>query len=116
MSGWKIFDFDGKTVVPKVTIRKGGQIGLNSAAVRKFKLNEYGFAQLLINVTEQMVGIKPMKDGSGKGAHKMKIIQGGGTISSKNFVTGYGLLDIKKNKLECEWDEENKMIIAKYEK
>jgi hypothetical protein len=114
MSNWETFTFKGKSAIPKITIRKGGQIGLNSYAVEKYNLNNYQYVILRINKAEKKIGIKPTNDDTLKGVHKLKIIQGGGTIAAKNFIGYYELNDILGKKIECEWDDAEEMIVAVY--
>ena len=116
MTGWETFTFEGKTAIPKLTIRKGGQIGLNSMAVKKFKLDKFKFIILQINKEETKIGIKPTNNENEEGARKFKIIQGGATIHAKNFIEYYELNKIKERRMICDWDEENKMIFVKYSK
>lgn len=114
MSGWETFTFQGRSATPKMTVRKGGQIGLNTAAVNRFGLEKYKYVALLINKEERKIGIKPTNDENTKGAKSFKIIQGGATIPAKNFVEFYGLNNVKERRMVCVWDNENRMIIAEY--
>lgn len=114
MSSWEVYKFEGRTVTPKLTIRKGGQIGLNSAAVRKFKLDKYGYVVLLINKEEGKIGVLPTNDESTEGRRRIKIVQGGASIPARSFIEYYELGKVKENRIKCEWDSENKMIVAEY--
>ena len=116
MEKWETFDFSGKTATPKLSIRKGGQIGLNSAAVDRYKLNRYKFVVLKINKEDEKMGLRFTNDENEKGVRKLNIVQGGISLSAKNFIEYYGINKIKESKLDCEWDEKEEMIIAKYSK
>lgn len=115
MSRWEVFDFGGRSAIPKMSIRRGGQIGLNAMAVQKFKLEKYKYVILMINKSEKKIGIKFTNDENEKGAKKFSIIQGGGTIPAKKFIEYYELNKVKERILKCEWDKENGMIIAEYD-
>jgi hypothetical protein len=116
MSSWEVYKFEGRTATPKLTIRKGGQIGLNSAAVRKYKLDKYGYAVLLINQEEGKIGVLPTNDEGMEGRRSIKIVQGGASIPSKSFIEYYELDKVKENRMKCEWDDEHEMIVAEYKK
>ena len=116
MSKWEVFKFEGKTAIPKLSIRDNGQIGINSAGVRRYQLEKYDYVVLMINTSENKIGVKFTNDENLEGARKFKIIQGGATISAKNFVEYYGLNQISEKRIKCEWDSGNEMIIAKYVK
>ena len=116
MSTWEVYKFEGRTATPKLTIRKGGQIGLNSAAVRKFKLDKYSYAVLLINQEEGKIGVLPTNDEGMEGRRSIKIVQGGASIPSKSFIEYYELDKVKENRIKCEWDNEREMIVAEYKK
>jgi len=115
MNGWEVFEFGGRSAIPKISIRKGGQIGLNAMAVQKFELeNRYKYVILMINKSEKKIGIKFTNNENEKGAKKFSIIQGGGTIPAKKFIEYYELHKVKERIIKCKWDKENEMIIAEY--
>jgi hypothetical protein len=116
MTKWETFEFGGKTVTPKLTIRKGWQIGLNSAAVERFNLNKYNFVVLMINKDDQKIGLKFTNNQNEKGVKKLRIVQGGVSLPAKGFIEYYDLYKIKEKKMLCEWHENEEMIIAKYSK
>ena len=116
MVAWEIFDFKGKTVTPKMTIRRGGQIGLNGAAVTKYELGKYQYVILKIDREEQKIGIKFTNNIEEKGVKSFRVVQGGVSIAAKNFIEHYELNKIKEKRLKCEWNENEEMIIAEYSK
>ncbi len=116
MGEWKKFISEGRGVAPKIGIRKGGQIGLNISALKKFKLDNYKYVVFFINEDDMKIGIKPINSEMEEGACKLRISKSGVSVSAKNFINTYNLENIKKTNLICEWDNENEMIIAKYNK
>ena len=116
MGKWETFVVEGKTVVPKLTIRKGGQIGLNMAAVQRFSLKKYKYVIFRINQDEQKLGLKFSNDEKERGIRKVRIVQGGISLAAKSFVLSYSLDQIKEKRLICEWDQAEEMVIAKYTK
>jgi len=114
MTKWETFEFGGKTITPKLTIRKGWQLGLNSAAVERFNLEKYKYVVLKINKGEQKIGLKFTNDEKIKGVKKLRIIQGGVSLPAKGFIEYYDLYKVKEKRMLCEWDESEEMIIAKY--
>jgi len=114
MSSWELFKFEGRTAIPKLSIRKGGQIGLNAAAVRKFNLNKYKYVLLFINREEGKIGIAPTNDENLDGKRSLKIVQGGASIPARKFVEYYELTKVQEKRIKCEWDKEKNMIVAEY--
>ena len=116
MGKWEIFELGGRTVIPKMSIRKGGQIGLNSAAVKKFELEKYKYVVLKINEDEQKVGLQFTSDEKEKGAKIFKIVQGGISLPAKSFIEYYHLEKIKERRMHCDWIKSEAMVVAKYSK
>jgi hypothetical protein len=110
----KKFTFKGKSATPRISIRKGGQIGLNMASISKFNLKKFSHAVLYIDEEEKVIGIEPVIRKDIDGAHRLRISDMGGTISAKNFIVTYELNKKIEKSLICEWDEELKMMLAKY--
>jgi hypothetical protein len=80
----------GRSVSPKATIQKGGQIRLNEAAVDKFDAENYGFAVLFFDKDTRKIGIKLAKE-TEPGAVKVKHGRAGATISARKFLLWYGI-------------------------
>ena len=116
MGKWETFELGGRTVIPKLSIRKGWQIGLNSATVSRFGLDKYKFVVFKINEDEQKIGVKFTSDEKEKGAKPFKVVQGGISLPAKSFIDFYDLYKIKEKRMHCEWNKTEEMIVANYTK
>ena len=111
---WGRFTLSGRSIKPKVTIRKGGQIGLNNPVITNYELNKYKYVVLFIDNETKKIGIKPVNDEKEEGIRKLRISKYGVSIPAKNFIEHYKLDQIKKRQLDCSWDKKEAMIVAKY--
>lgn len=114
--GWIKYTISGRSTKPRITIRKGGQIGLNDTTVKQYKLDNYKFVVLFIDEEELKIGIKPTIDAKEEGIRKFSVGKYGASIPAKGFIQTYKLDEIKKRQLDCSWDEKNKMLVANYER
>jgi hypothetical protein len=120
MSGWQRFSQEGKGLKPQIIFRgpknKGfTQIAFNSKAIDKFKLKRYRFIVLFINPDEKKIGLKLTNDSQEKGLRNLRKSKGGVSVSATAFVKEYNLNNLKESKLNCELDNTDGMIVAKYE-
>jgi len=114
MSEWIRFTLSGRSIKPKVAIRKGGQIGLNNSVVNENELNKYKYVVLFIKKDEKLIGIRFTNDDKEEGVRKIRFSKYGATIPAKKFIEMYKLETIKKRQLDCSWDKKETMVIAKY--
>ncbi|MFH1730663.1 MAG: hypothetical protein ABIF82_03300 [Planctomycetota bacterium] len=82
-----LFTDVGKSYRPRATLRNNGQIGFNSAAVAKFELKEYTYAQLLYDPAQRVIAVRFHSQEPDQGALKV-------TRKETNFaVAARALLD-----------------------
>jgi hypothetical protein len=113
MMGWVKHEFSSRgSVTPKISIRGGLQIGFNAAAVSDFKLDKVVYAELYFNPEIKAIGVKPV-DKPSKGAKKINHGKGGTYIAAKKFIYDYELAKLEEKRLDCEWDKDLKMIVAR---
>ncbi len=112
---WEKFTLSGRSIKPKVTIRKGGQLGLNNAVISQYGLNKFRYVILFIDKEAKKLGLKPTNDNKEDGLRKLRITKYGASIPAKNFIELYKLDQIKKRQLECIWDKKDNMIVCNYE-
>lgn len=110
---WEKFTLTSKGS-PKLTIRSGGQIGINESCVERYELAKYKYIVLLIDKDEKKIGIKFTNIENEEHSKPINFSKYGITIYAKNFVEFYGLDKIKKKKLDCIWDEAGQMLVASY--
>lgn len=113
---FKRFTYLGKSIAPRITIRRGGQIGISDSAVKRYGLEKYQYAVLYMDEEAQRIGIQFTLDPKEEGAKQFKVHKnnGGGTLSAKGFVLQYNLMDLKQKRLLCTFDEKDQMLIAEF--
>lgn len=105
----------GRYYDPLISITKSGQIGLNSACMKKY-FKGCNYVLLYGDAKSKTIGIKPVKDNE-ENTFKISYSQSRttGSISGHSFL-GYNDIDYKSGKnRRCspEWDEKQKMLIIK---
>jgi len=111
---WERFTDIGRSMNPKISIRGNVQIGLNTAAIDKFKLKDYKYAVLFFNNSNRWIGIRLTNDHTEEGACKLRVRDDdkGAHISAKSYIAKYKLSDLSVKRFEASWDENDKMIVA----
>lgn len=75
----------------KVTVRqKTGQIGFNSGAINRFKIDNFSYSILYFDPTYRVVGIQ-LVDAEQPGAIKISKKSSNTYITAKNFLDKYGI-------------------------
>lgn len=106
------FSESGKTFKPKVSFRKGGGIGLNAGAVRKFGLKQYSFAILYYDKERRLIGIKPTKSEDEEGARRMTHGGTGATIGAQGFMDFFEIDPPRDKRRDATWDDRERMIVG----
>ncbi len=101
----------GKTFQPKVSIRKGGQMGFNNGSRRKFKLDDYEYVILYFDKENSKVGIQLTNDDNENGIIKLYKRELDVAVSAKSFLDYYEISCDKTVVYDPQWVEEQKMII-----
>jgi len=111
---FKRFTHTGKSIAPRITIRRGGQIGISDSAVKRYGLDKYQYAILFMDEEAHRIGIQFTTNPKEEGAKQFRVHKnnGGGTLSAKLFAQQYNLIDLKEKRLLCNFDEKEKMLIA----
>jgi len=105
----------GRGFKPKLSIRKGGQIGLNQGAVRRFGLSDGMRVFLYYDKERRMVGIEALKDETAEGSRALRIRQGSASIAAKAFCDYYSI-DYKESKsYAVEQDTESGYLVVQLE-
>jgi hypothetical protein len=104
------FTESGRGFKPKVSIRSSGVIGLNSAALKKFELEDVDFVCLLFDPDTNKIAItKASKDDDG--AHHLNKGVAGAGISAKRFLDYWDQSVENTQQYECHLDRENGLIV-----
>ena len=115
---WQKFTETGRSFKPKISIRGDVQFGLNTAAVKEFKLKDYKYAILFFDGDKKRIGIQLTNDKDEQGACRLRVRDDskGAHISAKAYITKYNLdkLEKKDKRIDAYFDDNDKMIIANY--
>ena len=113
IQGFKKYISKGRAGVPKVCIRKNGQISFNSPAVARFDLDVFDFVILHISERKDRVAIQFTNNKTDSGLIKLQTRPGSFAFSARNFL---GVNDIDWSKtinLDFLWDPKDKVAIFK---
>ena len=102
----------GRAYRPTASIwARGGQIGLNSGAVQRFKISDYKFAVLYYDSENKRIGIKLTNDEDEPGV--MGIVKGatGVFISAVSFLDNYNIDHEKTQKYAVDYNEDEGLFI-----
>ena len=94
-----------KGFAPKLSIRRGAQIGVNYGAVEKFGLEKYEYAMLYYDKENKRIGIKPSKEKE-KGTLRLRIKDKSGSISARSFLEYYSIDYKSKHSYPARFEEE----------
>ncbi len=96
---------------PRASIRSNGQIGINSACVKKHGLDQYKYAVLMYDREKDLIGIY-LSNEKKKNSYRIQNIQGSLSIHGKSFIYYYEIANrVIKKKFPVEYDEKKSMII-----
>lgn len=101
----------GRSYVPKVCIRKNGQIAFNSAAVAKYDLDMYKYIILYISKDKKRIAIQFTNNEKQSGLISLQKRPGNFAFSAINFL---GLNDIPWDKtinFDFIWIDKDKIAI-----
>jgi len=100
-----------KSFQPKVSIRKRGQIALNSGAIQKFGLEKYNYVVLFMSKDRQKIAIMFTNDRNEEGAIKLLKRQGNFSFSAKSFCDFYGIDCSQTRSYDAEWIAKEHAIV-----
>ena len=99
----------GRGFIPKASLRKGGQIGFNYAAIRKFNLVDGESVLLGYDRACKMVAIQRI-DEPEEGTKKITIREKSGAISAKGFFDYFEITHEKTISYRLEKDVESNYL------
>jgi hypothetical protein len=111
LSDFRKYKHKGRSYIPKVCIRKNGQIAFNSAAVAKYDLDIYEGVILYISKDKKRVAIQFSNNKTDPSLIFIQKRKGNFAFSAINFL---GLNDIPWNKtinFDFIWSDKDKIAI-----
>lgn len=82
----------GGNVVPKISLRKSGSIGINREALEEF-FQGAGAVVMYYDETDNRVGLKPVEDkGAEDGAYTLTISESGASVTPSSFLNKHRLV------------------------
>ena len=111
MDGFKKYIYRGRSGVPKVSIRKNGQIAFNSAAIQKYDLDVYEYIVLYISDRKDRVAIQFTNNDKDSGKIKIQKRPGNFAFSARNFLSVNDITWDKTENFDFIWNESGKVAI-----
>jgi hypothetical protein len=93
-----------RRTVPRVSIRAGDTIGINSAALEKY-FDEIEYAALFFDNDKDILGIRPMETNR-QGVYSLHRTEQSAYLNAKAFIEEFGLSVSESESYGCEWDSE----------
>jgi len=109
MDGFKKYISRGRAGVPKVSIRKNGQIAFNAGAVQKYDLNVYDFVMLYISDKKDRVAVQFTNNEKDSGIIKIQKRPGSFAFSARNFLQIYEICWDETVNFDFIWNESGKV-------
>lgn len=116
LEGFEKFTSPGGSFKPKISIRKRGQIGINSGTINRFKLENIDYVVMYISDDRTKVAFKFTNDADDEGAIKIVKRKGNYYFSGVSFLDCYGISYDETSTYDVECDDENKIGIIDIEK
>ena len=115
LDGFKKFLHKGGTFrIPKVVIRKNGQIGFNAGAVKKYDLDVFEFVLLYISKEKKdRIAIKFTNNEKESGLISVQKRKGNYAFSARSFLKLYDFDYSKTINYDFDWIEKEKTAIFK---
>ncbi len=86
IDGFKKYIFKGRSGVPKISIRKNGQIAFNAGAVHKYDLDVFKFVMIYISEDKKRVAVKFTNNEKDSGLIAVQQRPGNFAFSARNFL------------------------------
>lgn len=105
LENFERFTDGGKSFVPKISIRKRGQIGFNGGAYKKFGLDNKEYAILFMSKDHKQVAIRFTNDQTEDGLIKLIKKHGNCFVSGKTFLDFHEIDydNLAKKSFPAEW-------------
>ena len=104
------FRKEGKSFLPKASIRKPGQIGLNQGSIERYKFKDGEYVLLGYDRDNNMIAIRRL-DKAEKGAKKVVVKANNGAISAKSFFDYFDIPYNKTDAYELHEDKEKGLLV-----
>ncbi len=101
----------GRTYRPTASIWSRGQIGINHAAVERFKIKDFKFAVLYFDTETQRIGIELTNDENAEGATTAIKGKSGVIISAASFLDYYNIEHATTRKYPIDFDTVEKLYV-----
>jgi hypothetical protein len=102
----------GRSYKPKLTIRQGGQLGLNQGAVKRFQLDNETYAVLFYDPDGRRIGIKFTRNSEEEGVIKVITRLKSATVYAKPFLDYYAISYDKSRRFDLLWDASEELVVA----
>lgn len=109
--GFEKFTARGKSYRPKAAIWKGGQIGLNQGAVKRFDLQDKSHVIMYYDKEHMVVGLNFTTDGQEEGAARMKVTPTSAVFSAKSFLDYYNIERKETKRYDISKDEGSELYV-----
>ncbi len=113
LENFERFTKKGRTYIPKMSIRKRGQIGFNTGAIQRFGLDKYNYVVLFISKDRDKMAIKFTNDENEQGAIKIMKRPGNFAFPGKAFFDLYEIPYDKTRSFDIEWIEDEQVVLVK---
>lgn len=111
LDGFKKYIYHGRAGVPKVCIRKNGQVAFNSAAIQKYDLDCFKYIVFYISDRKDRVAIQFTNNEKTAGIIKIQKRKGNFAFSARNFLSVYDIPWSTTENFDFIWNDSGKVAI-----
>lgn len=113
LENFERFTEGGKSFVPKVSIRKRGQIGFNGGAYKKFGLDNKEYAILFMSKDRSQIAIRFTNDQTEDGVVKLIKKHGNCFVSGKTFLDFHEIDydNLNQKSFSAEWHPNEQVTV-----
>lgn len=99
----------GRFAIPKATLGVNRSIGFNEAAVRRFRLREYQYINLLYDSKDRVIALKLSNERS-ENSIKLRVEEKRGVASARRFLTYFDIDTTENISYDLRKDEETGIL------
>jgi hypothetical protein len=114
IKGFKKYISRGRAGVPKVSIRKNGQMAFNAGAVQKYELHVYKYVMFYASEDKSRIAIRFTNNERESGLIAIQARPGSFAFSARNFLTINDVDWSRTVNYDFVWDERDKTAIFKW--
>jgi hypothetical protein len=104
----KFTDID-TTFAARITVRQTGQFGFNAGAINRFRIGEFGYCVLYMDMSQRVVGLE-LTDEPCDGALEIKKSDSNTYVRAKNFCDRYGIDYRDSHRFELKKDDDSGLL------